>query len=123
MLQHKEEIVSVSDLVRELKIPRPFLRKILQELSNRELLISYKGKGGGFRLAVSPDRIFLIDLIELFQGPVKLNECLFKKKVCPDIKTCPLRKKLLNIENLVMTELKSITLKSLSEWEGQKQRR
>lgn len=115
MLQHKEKIISVSELVKELKIPRPFLRKILQKLSKKGFLVSYKGKGGGFKLSVSPDRIFLIDLIKLFQGPVKLNECLLNKKICPDIKTCPLRKKLLNIEKFVMTELKSITLKSLSE--------
>jgi len=115
MLRHREKVISVSDLVRELKISRPFLRKILQKLSKKGFLVSYKGKGGGFKLTVPPGRIFLVDLIELFQGPVKLNECLLNKKICPDIKTCPLRKKLQGIEKLVIMKLESITLKSLSK--------
>lgn len=109
----KQEIVSVAQLVRCLKIPRPFLRKILQVLNQKKLLISYKGQGGGFRLAVAPNRIFLIDLMEIFQGKLKLNECLFKKKVCPSVKTCVLKKKIDAIERHTISELKTITVASL----------
>ncbi len=113
MFNNKEKIVSVSELVKKLKIPRPFLRKILQTLSKAGILTACKGRGGGFKLAVSPKKVSLVKLMELFQGPLKLNECLFKKKVCPDIKTCPLRKKLQDIEKNVVKELKSIKLNLL----------
>ena len=36
--KQKEEIVSVRDLVEKLKIPKPFLRKILQLLNKKGLL-------------------------------------------------------------------------------------
>lgn len=110
--KHKKEIVSVAELVEQLKIPRPFLRKILQIL-NKKILKSYKGKGGGFSLAVTPNKIFLVDLIEIFQGPLRLNECFLKKMACPNTKTCALRKKINNIERGVIAELESITLASL----------
>ncbi len=113
MFNNKEKTVSVSELVEKLRIPRPFLRKILQALSKAGILKAYKGKGGGFQLAVSPKKISLVDLIELFQGPVKLTECLFKKKVCPNIKFCPLRKRLKGIEKIVVKELESIKLNLL----------
>ncbi len=109
----EKEIVPVSELNRNLRIPGPFLRKILQILNKKRLLRSYKGKGGGFMLALAPSKIFLADLIEIFQGSLKLNECIFKKRICPDIKTCKLKKRIDNIQKHVISELKDITLASL----------
>ncbi|MGD9015370.1 MAG: Rrf2 family transcriptional regulator [Candidatus Omnitrophota bacterium] len=111
--KEKQEIVSVSRLVKSLEIPRPFLRKILQRLNKKGLLNSYKGQGGGFSLRVAADRIFLLDLIEIFQGRMKLNECVFKKRICPNIKTCKLKKKIDSIQRYIISELGGITLTSL----------
>jgi Rrf2 family protein len=107
--------IPVADLADTLGIPYPFLRKILQILSVGGILASSKGKGGGFELALPPEKIYLTDLIHIFQGPVKLAECVFKDKICPDIKTCPLRKKILKVRRLVLSELRSITIASLLE--------
>ena len=113
--RQKEKVVPVSQLAEKLKAPRPFLRKILQILNKKGVLISYRGQGGGFALAKKPREIFLTDLIEILQGgPIKLNECLFKKMFCPDIKNCGLKKKIDVIERYVVARLKSITIASLS---------
>jgi len=109
------DIVSISELTRKLRTPRPFLRKILQILNREGLVRSYKGKGGGFMLALTPDKIFLADLIEIFQGSLKLNECIFKKKICPNTKGCRLKKRIDNIQKRVVSELREITLASLLE--------
>ena len=112
--RQEEKVISVSRLVERLNAPRPFLRKILQILNKKGILISYKGQGGGFALARKPEEIFLTDLIETLQGEIKLNECLFKKMLCPDIKNCGLKKKIDAIERYVVSQLKSITIASLS---------
>lgn len=109
----KGAVVSVSELVRELKMPRPFLRKLLQTLSRKGILKSYKGQGGGFSLALSPQEIYLVDLMKIFQGPFMLSECFFKKARCPDIRTCALRKRIGIIENYVVSKLHSINIASL----------
>lgn len=111
--RHNREIITTGRLVRELKIPRPFLRKILQVLNKKKILKSHKGRLGGFLLAVPPARLFLVSLIEIFQGPLKLNECFFKKKICPNTDTCSLRRKITHIEKYVIKELNSITIASL----------
>ena len=77
------------------------------------MLLSSKGKGGGFILALPPDRILLTDLIRIFQGSVKLNECIFKKEICSDIRNCPLRKRIEALEKNVVSELQSTTLANL----------
>ncbi|NQT95587.1 MAG: Rrf2 family transcriptional regulator [Candidatus Omnitrophica bacterium] len=111
--ESKKDLVSADELVKKTRIPRPFLRKILQVLNKKKILKSHKGKGGGFSLAVSPRRIYLFELIKIFQGPFNLNKCTFKKQICPDMKTCPLRKKVTQIEKHVLSELKGITIASL----------
>jgi len=111
--QNNNRITSITELVKKLDTPRPFLRKILQILSNNNILESYKGKNGGFKLAKKPEEIYLLDLIEIFQGKFKINECLFKKKICPDQANCRLKYKLDEIEKLVEHKIKEINLQSL----------
>jgi Rrf2 family protein len=111
--KNSDSVVSAAELVNKLKIPRPFLRKLLQVLNKNKVLKSYKGQGGGFSLVTSAKRVVLLDLIEIFQGPLHLNECFFKKLACPNRKTCALRKKINNIERYVISRLRSITIASL----------
>ena len=114
------EVVSVSEIAPELGIPKPFLRKILQILQKEGKLKSYEGRNGGFTLAVPIDQIFLVDLIEIFQGPLKLTDCLFKKRICPDANCCLLKKKIEHIESLVADELKAVTIASVSSYQEHK---
>ncbi|MCL4418146.1 MAG: Rrf2 family transcriptional regulator [Actinobacteria bacterium] len=109
----KDRIISITELVKEFGAPRPFLRKILQSLSAKGVLKSYKGKNGGFELAKSPEKIYILDLMEIFQGKFKLTECLFKKKICPNQINCELKSKLDSLEELVENKIKEITLASL----------
>ena len=102
--------VSVAELTAELKIPRAFLRKILQRLNKKGLLVSYKGQGGGFELARPPRRISVLEVIEIFQGRLKLQEHIFRKNPCPNIAKCPLKKRLDRIQKYIVCELKDISL-------------
>ena len=108
----KKEKVSVSELVSELRIPKPFLRKIFQILSKKGILKSYKGKNGGFELVQDPKKISLLDIIEVFQGKLQLNDCMFKKVRCPNMKVCEVKKRIDKIQDYVLNELKDVTIDS-----------
>ncbi|HTY45407.1 MAG TPA: Rrf2 family transcriptional regulator [Patescibacteria group bacterium] len=110
----KNQIVSVTELVKDLKTPRPFLRKILQQLNRNGILVSYKGQGGGFSLARPSHKISVVDLIGVFQGPLEITECLFRKKICPERSTCALRREIGRIEEFAIKQLKDVTIMSLS---------
>jgi Rrf2 family protein len=110
---HKGEKISAVELVRELKIPRPFLRRIMQESAKAGFVRSYRGIGGGFELAKRPSSIYVMDVIAAFQGPFSLNECYLKRKLCPNTGTCILKKKIDVIARHVANEINAITLTDL----------
>lgn len=105
--------VSVSVLAGELGIPRPYLRRILQDLARIGILRSQRGKGGGFHLKVDLSEVLLLDLVHAFQGPLELCHCVVQNSPCPEVSHCRLRQKVASIERLVTRELKSVNIASL----------
>jgi Rrf2 family protein len=118
MAADEDKIISTADLDRDLGLPRPFMRKTLQALQRAGYLSSVKGNKGGFRFEASPQEIRLIDLMTIFQGQISLGDCLFKKKLCDCVSTCPLRKEIKGIEKSVLDRLKSVTLADLMKGQG-----
>jgi Rrf2 family protein len=116
----KDDVISVSDLVEKLGIPKPFLRKLLQMLQKEGLLESYKGKGGGFVLKATARDISLFDLIEIFQGPVQINEHIFKKEKCSHLNTCKIKKRIDVAQEHLIEELKSINIAQLIKDKGER---
>ncbi len=112
-LSKQKEIVSVNELVKKLGVPHPFMRKILQQLNKHRILESFKGQGGGFKLEISPEKIYIIQIMRIFQGNIGLNGCFLKKDICPNKGKCVLRKKIHLIENNVFEQLKKINIASL----------
>ncbi len=106
----KNPVYPVKMLAEELDLPTPFLRKILQKLASAGILNSYKGKGGGFSLARDADDIYILEVMEAFQGEMKLSECIFKKSMCSFSESCVLRKKIISIQKLVQDELEKISI-------------
>lgn len=109
----KKRVVTVDELVNKLGVPKPFMRKILQHLSKKEILESYKGQGGGFKLRVSPEKIYITEIMRVFQGHLGLNGCFLKKNICPNKGKCVLRKKISFIESHALKQLKAINIASL----------
>lgn len=109
----QNKVVTVPELVRALGVPRPFMRKILQLLNKKKILESSKGQSGGFKLKLTPEKIFIIQIMHIFQGQMSLSECFLKKDICPNRGKCLLRKKIQLIENNVFNQLKQINVASL----------
>ncbi len=80
----------VSDLAKELEIPKPFLSKILQKLAKADLVSSSKGRGGGFYLTEDNLTKTLLDIILCIDGTNSINECILGQPTCSDENPCPL---------------------------------
>jgi Rrf2 family protein len=84
-----DERASTEEIAKRQSIPAPFLAKIISQLSLSGLVITYRGAGGGVKLARPASEINLLQVIEALDGPVRLNRCVIEPGACPRDKFCP----------------------------------
>ena len=112
LAREKNGVVAVSQLAKAEKMPRPFLRRIMQVLCQNGLVVSHQGKTGGFSLKKKSTEISLGEVARVFQGEVDISRCLFRKAVCHNHQNCFLRKRLKKIEKIVVSELERTKIAS-----------
>jgi Rrf2 family protein len=78
----------VRDLAKGLGIPRNYLSKILNQLVRAGVLVSSRGKRGGFQLSRSAHDITLLDVIAPFDRPDQRRLCLLGQSTCSDETPC-----------------------------------
>lgn len=113
MARANKPMVPVAVMRKEIGVAGPFLRKIMQKLHKAGLVQAVKGKGGGFALARGPQSISLGELVTALQGPIRFNDCVFKKKLCARHDICTLRRRLTAMEDRLAEEMYGITLLDL----------
>jgi Rrf2 family transcriptional regulator, cysteine metabolism repressor len=105
--------VSAREISSKLKIPYQFLRRVLNELIRAQLVISREGVKGGCRLAVPAGNIKVLEVIRIFQGDIRLSECMFRKRICQNRAACVLRKEIIRIEGVVQREFGQLSIGGL----------
>lgn len=98
--------VFIADVAARQDIPRRFLENILLELRKHGMVVSHRGKTGGYALARSPFDITFADVIRAVDGPLALTPCTSRMAYqrcddCRDEPFCPIRG--------VMTEVRDAT--------------
>jgi Rrf2 family iron-sulfur cluster assembly transcriptional regulator len=91
--QHTGEVIPSDEIARKLNIPKEFVSKILQSLTESGIVDSRKGKSGGFFLAKNPSRIRLIDIVAAIDGLGMFNNCVLGFPHCSPDNPCPLHSK------------------------------
>ncbi len=74
---HQHEGPVLLPLIAEKKqIPLRFLENIMHELKQEGFLVSFRGRHGGYKLAMPPEAIRLADIIRLVNGPIAMLSCV-----------------------------------------------
>ncbi len=107
-----QQPTQIADLAASERLPKKFLELILLDLKNEGLLVSKKGRGGGYRLARSPDLVPVGQVIRILEGTLSPLPCLShrayqKCEECLDEGTCAIRS--------VMKEVREATVRILDQ--------
>ena len=102
-----------SDLSRLSDVPDSFLGKILQNLAKSDILVSERGKKGGFKLDKKPEEISMYDVILAVEGEIYITDCLGDEEYCSKTDYCKVHSKWKTIQEGFVTNLKSTKLKEL----------
>ncbi len=81
--------VSAYEIAKARKLQRPFVSKVLTELSRAGLVAGVRGPGGGFTLARAPETIYLQEVYDLFER-TSGDACPFGGGICGVGEKCPL---------------------------------
>lgn len=102
---------------REMLIPKAFMSRIVAQLASCELVRTFPGRDGGMELPRPASEITLKDVVQAFEGPIMLSECLQSKGEddCPFRVNCPVSNKWGRVQVAMLREMASITFEDLSK--------
>lgn len=106
-------LVSVHYLAQTEDIPEDLLHKVMQALGRAKLVRAMRGRTGGFRLAKSPEKITLLQVLEVLQGPFAVSRCFLSSDGCVRQETCWLREKLVAIQEELIGFFRGVTIADL----------
>jgi Rrf2 family protein len=112
-------LVLIGTIAKEKNIPIKFLEAILCELRNHDVLISVRGRSGGYRLAEAPRKITLARVIRIVDGPIALLSCVslnfYKECENCDRKTCGINPIMAEARDAILRVLEKRTLKDIMD--------
>jgi Rrf2 family protein len=105
------EPVSTKEIADRQQIPYQLACKLLQRLHNAGIVKSTMGPSGGFILCKNPSKITVRRLVEIIQGPVRLNNC----KLCRLSRCCTISLELARLQGKINEFLDGLTLRQLAD--------
>ena len=113
-------LVRIDDVVQIHGLAKPHVRKIVHELGRAELLITHRGRSGGFQLAVPAEKIVVGDVVRLTEGPLDVVECFNPKtNTCPLIGVCKLSRAFQQAADAFMAVLDDLTIADIASNKAQ----
>ena len=107
---------TVQKLAHQTDTPAPFLAKTFQTLVKHGILNSAKGRRGGFSFARPIDEIFLLEIINIIDGPTLSKDCALGIADCGGDNPCSFHTQWGHIrENLI----KALSTESLEQFAQQ----
>lgn len=110
------EPVSTKEIADRQQIPYQLACKLLQRLHKAGIVKSEMGPSGGFILCKNPSKITVRRLVEIIQGPVRLNNC----KLCRLSRCCNISPELARLQGKINEFLDGLTLRQLADTNGLK---
>ncbi|MFO7583285.1 MAG: Rrf2 family transcriptional regulator [Anaerolineales bacterium] len=108
--------VSSSVIQREMQIPKAFMGRIVAQLAQAGLVLTFPGRDGGLSLPCPPEDITLLQVVEAFEGRLLLSDCLQPAGDgdCPFVERCPVRSKWGRVQAAMAREMASIHFADLA---------
>jgi Rrf2 family protein len=91
------------------ELSQPLIAKVLTMLSSAGVVTGKSGPSGGYKLARSPSKITLLEIVQVFEDPNERVMCPFGPNWCGTGPNCPLHDSLFAIRQQVLDRLRSET--------------
>jgi len=103
-------VVSAQALAERARLEVPTVSKLLKQLAQAGLVASSRGINGGYRLARTPERISIADIVTAMEGPIGMTECSAQAGLCGHEPHCGVRVNWQRINQAIAGALSNVTL-------------
>jgi FeS assembly SUF system regulator len=105
---------TAQDLAERSRVPLPTVSKLCKELSKAGILVSHRGRHGGYGLARPPERISVAEIVEALEGPIALTECSTPGDVCGLESVCVARGSWDPVTRAILGALRNLPLSAIA---------
>jgi len=120
-LHYGKKPVLLKDISAKQGISLRYLEQIVSPLIAAKLIISTRGPKGGVSLAKPPQKINLVDIIQVLEGPIVPVDCVENPGLCTRAPSCAARDVWTDLARAMHGVLESTTLADLVERQSRKE--
>ncbi|MBP7147836.1 MAG: Rrf2 family transcriptional regulator [Acidobacteria bacterium] len=95
-------------------VPHAYLMKILSDLARVRIVHGARGSGGGYQLARPAATVRLVEIVELFEGPLERDHCLLGPGQACAVQPCPAHDCWMRVREPFIEFVKTRTLADLA---------
>ena len=112
LADHAPDACTTDQVAAATKVPKPYLVKVLQNLSRNAIVHSQRGIGGGVVLVKTPDQLTILEVVNAVEPIMRISTCPLGLK-SHGKNLCPLHRRMDNAMASVETAFGSTTLAEL----------
>jgi Rrf2 family protein len=96
-------------------IPLRFLLKLLRKLVGAGIVKSFRGTGGGYKIAKPASEVTLRQVIEAIEGPIYVNKCLCDDELCnlKRAQTCEIHTALGKLQSRLLSDMDHLSFEEI----------
>lgn len=113
-LTREGETLSAHQLADRIHVEVPTAGKVLKLLAGHDLVESYRGANGGYRVKRPAASISVAEVIAAIEGPIAMTECSVEPGLCHQEDNCNLRSNWQRISLAVARALDEVSLEEMS---------
>ena len=113
-LARAEGTLTAQELASRSSVPLPTVSKLCKELSKVGLVVSHRGRRGGYGLARPADRITVAEIVEALEGPIALTECSQGAHACELQATCVAKASMDPVSRAIHGALSALALSAIA---------
>ncbi|MEN3186057.1 MAG: Rrf2 family transcriptional regulator [Atribacterota bacterium] len=118
-LHAENEPIPLKDVAERQQVSLHYLRQLTLPLEASGLIRSMRGNRGGYVLGRSPDKISLLEVAQVLEGPLYLTECVNDASCCSQFPICRTRRVWVELSSAIKKILAQKSLQDLTEERGE----
>ncbi len=108
------KLLNATELAKTLYIPYKFLTKIMTELVKSGLVISIRGRDGGYKFEKKTSEIMVSDILAIFNDSIKNEQCVLGIGFCNGLCKCALHDQWVEPRHLLQKMFQESSLEDIA---------